>query len=185
MFAIEHYDVEPDLITVAKSIAAGLPLSGVIGKAEIMDAPGDSAIGGTYVGNPVAQAAALAVLDVFEEEGLNERAAAIGETIRARMQAWQERWDAIGDVRGLGAMLAIELVHDRETKDPAPELATRGRRGGRRARPAAAQVRDLLELHPRARPARDHGRRARRGARRLGAGARRFSGLAPPGDGHN
>ncbi|MFL5941613.1 MAG: aspartate aminotransferase family protein, partial [Gaiellaceae bacterium] len=124
MFGIEHYDVEPDLITIAKSIAAGLPLSGVLGKAEIMDAPGDSAIGGTYVGNPVAQAAALAVLDVFEEEGLNERAAAIGETIRARMQTWQERWDAIGDVRGLGAMLAIELVHDRETKNPAPELAS-------------------------------------------------------------
>src|SRR3954469_16568376 len=124
LFAIEHYGIEPDLITVAKSIAAGLPLSGVLGKAEIMDAPGDSAIGGTYVGNPVAQAAALAVLDVFEEEALNERAAAIGETIRARMQAWQERWDAIGDVRGLGAMLAIELVHDRETKDPAPELAS-------------------------------------------------------------
>jgi 4-aminobutyrate aminotransferase / (S)-3-amino-2-methylpropionate transaminase / 5-aminovalerate transaminase len=124
MFGIEHYGVEPDLITVAKSIAAGLPLSGVIGKAEIMDAPGDSAIGGTYVGNPVAQAAAVAVLDVFEEEGLNDRAAAIGETIRARMHAWQERWDAIGDVRGLGAMLAIELVHDRESKDPAPELAS-------------------------------------------------------------
>jgi 4-aminobutyrate aminotransferase/(S)-3-amino-2-methylpropionate transaminase len=125
MWGIDHYDVEPDLITVAKSIAAGLPLSGVLGKAEIMDAPGDSAIGGTYVGNPVAQAAALAVLDVFEEEGLNERGAAIGETIRARMQAWQERWDAIGDVRGLGAMLAIELVHDRETKNPAPDLATK------------------------------------------------------------
>jgi 4-aminobutyrate aminotransferase/(S)-3-amino-2-methylpropionate transaminase len=119
LWGIEHYEVEPDLITVAKSIAAGLPLSAVIGKSEIMDAPGDSAIGGTYVGNPVAQAAALAVLDVFEEEGLNER----GETIRARMQAWQERWDAIGDVRGLGAMLAIELVHDREGKDPAPDLA--------------------------------------------------------------
>jgi 4-aminobutyrate aminotransferase/(S)-3-amino-2-methylpropionate transaminase len=96
----------------------------VLGKAEIMDAPGDSAIGGTYVGNPVAQAAALAVLDVFEEEGLNDRAGALGETIRSRMQAWQERWDGIGDVRGLGAMLAIELVHDRETKDPAPEVAT-------------------------------------------------------------
>src|SRR5436190_672586 len=92
--------------------------------AEIVDAPGDSAIGGTYVGNPVAQAAALAVLDVFEDEGVVEHAAAIGETIRARMQTWQERWDAIGDVRGLGAMLAIELVHDRETKNPAPELAT-------------------------------------------------------------
>jgi 4-aminobutyrate aminotransferase / (S)-3-amino-2-methylpropionate transaminase / 5-aminovalerate transaminase len=124
MWGIEHYDVEPDLMCVAKSIAAGLPLSGVIGRAEIMDAPGDSAIGGTYVGNPVAQAAALAVLDVFDEEGLIERAGQIGDVIRARMQAWQERWDAVGDVRGLGAMLAIELVHDRETKDPAPELAS-------------------------------------------------------------
>ena len=124
MWGIEHAEVEPDLVTVAKSIAAGLPLSGVIGKAEIMDAPGDSAIGGTYVGNPVAQAAALAVLDVFEEEGLSERAGAIGDTIRTRMASWQERWDAVGDVRGLGAMLAIELVHDRETKDPAPEVAT-------------------------------------------------------------
>jgi len=124
MFGIEHYAVEPDLMTVAKSIAAGLPLSGVIGRAPIMDAPDDSAIGGTYVGNPVAQAAALAVLDVFEEEGLVERAVALGETLRARMLSWQERFDQIGDVRGLGMMLAIELVHDRETKDPAPELAT-------------------------------------------------------------
>ena len=125
MWGIEHYDVEPDLVTVAKSIAAGLPLSGVIGSAEIMDAPGDSAIGGTYVGNPVAQAAALAVLDVFEEEGLNDLAAAVGDRIRERMHAWQERWEAIGDVRGLGAMLAIELVHDRGSKSPAPELASK------------------------------------------------------------
>jgi 4-aminobutyrate aminotransferase / (S)-3-amino-2-methylpropionate transaminase / 5-aminovalerate transaminase len=124
MWGIEHYDVEPDLMCVAKSIAAGLPLSGVIGRAEIMDAPGDSAIGGTYVGNPVAQAAALAVLDVFEDEGLLGAANQIGETIRGRMLAWQQRWDAVGDVRGLGSMLAIELVHDRETKDPAPELAS-------------------------------------------------------------
>jgi 4-aminobutyrate aminotransferase / (S)-3-amino-2-methylpropionate transaminase / 5-aminovalerate transaminase len=109
-------------ITIAKSVAAGLPLSGVLGRAPIMDAPGPNAIGGTYVGNPVAQAAALAVLDVIDEEGLVERAAAIGETMRGRMQAWQERFDEIGDVRGLGAMLAIELVHDRESKDPAPEL---------------------------------------------------------------
>jgi 4-aminobutyrate aminotransferase/(S)-3-amino-2-methylpropionate transaminase len=123
-FAIEHYDVEPDLITVAKAIAGGLPLSGVIGRAEIMDAPGDSAIGGTYVGNPVAQAAALAVLDVIDEEDLCGRAAAIGETIRARMQSWQERFAEIGDVRGLGAMLAIELVRDPATKEPAPDLAT-------------------------------------------------------------
>jgi 4-aminobutyrate aminotransferase/(S)-3-amino-2-methylpropionate transaminase len=124
MFAIEHYGIEPDLITVAKSIAAGLPLSGVLGKAEIMDAPGDSAIGGTYVGNPVAQAAALTVLDVFEDEGLVERANQVGDVIRSRMDSWAGRWEAIGDVRGLGAMLAIELVHDRATKDPAPELAS-------------------------------------------------------------
>jgi 4-aminobutyrate aminotransferase/(S)-3-amino-2-methylpropionate transaminase len=125
MFAIEHFGVEPDLITVAKSIAAGLPLSGVLGKAAIMDAPGDNAVGGTFVGNPVAQAAALAVLDVIEDEGLVDRAARIGETIRSRMSAWQERHPQIGDVRGLGAMLAIELVRDPATKEPAPELAER------------------------------------------------------------
>ena len=122
-FAIEHYGIEPDLITVAKSIAAGLPLSGVLGKAEIVDAAHDGAIGGTYVGNPVAQAAALAVLDVIDDESLVERANLIGETMRARMHAWQERFEPIGDVRGLGAMLAIELVSDRGTKEPAPELA--------------------------------------------------------------
>src|SRR5881397_3280661 len=101
MWAIEHYRVEPDLMLVAKSIAAGLPLSGVIGRADIMDAPADSGIGGTYVGNPVAQAAALAVLDVIEEEGVCERAAQLGETIRARMESWRERWPQVGDVRGL------------------------------------------------------------------------------------
>jgi 4-aminobutyrate aminotransferase / (S)-3-amino-2-methylpropionate transaminase / 5-aminovalerate transaminase len=124
MFAIEHYGIEPDLMIVAKSIAGGLPLSGVIGKAGIMDAPPDSAIGGTYVGNPVAQAAALAVLDVFEEENLVERAQQIGERIRERMVSWQERIEQIGDVRGLGAMLAIEFVRDRDSKEPNPELAT-------------------------------------------------------------
>ena len=124
LFAIEHYGIEPDLMTVAKSIAAGLPLSGVIGKAEIMDAPGDSAIGGTYVGNPVAQAAAHAVLDVFEEEGLVARAAELGERLRTRMESWRERFPEVGDVRGLGAMLAIELVGDRRSKEPAPDLAS-------------------------------------------------------------
>jgi 4-aminobutyrate aminotransferase/(S)-3-amino-2-methylpropionate transaminase len=124
MFAIEHYGVEPDLMTVAKSIAAGLPLSGVLGKAEIMDAPGDSAVGGTYVGNPVAQAAALAVLDVFEDERLVERAEHIGQVMHGRMLGWQESYPQIGDVRGLGAMLALELVEDPETKQPAPALAS-------------------------------------------------------------
>ncbi len=138
MFAIEHYDVEPDLITVAKSLAGGLPLSGVLGKAAIMDAPGDGAIGGTYVGNPVALAAAGAVLDVFEDEGLVDRAERIGDTIRGRMQEWQRRHPQIGDVRGLGAMLAIELVEDGATKEPAPELAS--------AVAAAAAERGLLLL---------------------------------------
>jgi 4-aminobutyrate aminotransferase/(S)-3-amino-2-methylpropionate transaminase len=123
MFAMEHYGVEADLMTVAKSIAAGLPLSGVIGKAEIMNAPHSGAIGGTYIGNPIALAAAHAVLDVFAEEDLVARANVVGDTIRARMLAWQERWPQIGDVRGLGAMLAIELVHDPATKHPAPDLA--------------------------------------------------------------
>ena len=122
MFAVEHYGIEPDLITVAKSIAMGLPLSGVLGKAEIMDAPVNGGVGGTYVGNPVAQAAAVAVLDVIEDEGLVERAVAIGETMRARMEAWQERWPQVGDVRGIGAMLAIELVG--EGKEPATALAS-------------------------------------------------------------
>lgn len=125
MFAIEHYGIEPDLITVAKSIAGGLPLSGVVGKAEIMDSLWDNAVGGTYVGNPIALAAAVAVLDVFEDEGLVERSQEIGETTRARMLAWQERFEAIGDVRGLGAMMAVEYVEDRGTKAPAPGIASR------------------------------------------------------------
>ncbi len=124
MFAVEHYGFEPDLLVIAKSMAAGLPLSGVVGRTEIMDALWDGAVGGTYVGNPVALAAAMAVLDVFEEEGLVERAERIGETMRARMLAWQERFQEIGDVRGLGAMLAVEYVEHRETKEPAPAIAS-------------------------------------------------------------
>jgi 4-aminobutyrate aminotransferase / (S)-3-amino-2-methylpropionate transaminase / 5-aminovalerate transaminase len=124
-FAVEHYGVEPDLMTVAKSIAGGLPLSGVLGKAEIMDAPVAGGVGGTFVGNPVALAAAVAVLDVIEDEELVDRSAAIGETMRGRMEAWQSRWPRIGDVRGLGAMLALELVRDPRTKEPSAEAATR------------------------------------------------------------
>ena len=123
MFAMEHFDVEADLIVVAKSIAGGLPLSGVVGRASIMDDPHEGAIGGTFIGNPVALAAAVAVLDVFEEERLVERAEVIGEAIRGRMLEWQAKWPRIGDVRGLGAMLAIELVREPEAKTPAPELA--------------------------------------------------------------
>ena len=122
MFAMEHFDVEADLITVAKSIAGGLPLSGVIGRAAIMDGAHQGAIGGTFIGNPVALAAAGAVLDVFEEEDLVGRAVLLGDALRSRMLEWQERWPQIGDVRGLGAMLAIELVEDPATKSPAPDL---------------------------------------------------------------
>ena len=129
-FAIEHFGIEPDLFTVAKSMAAGVPLSGVLGRAEIMDAPGDSAIGGTYVGNPVAIAAAHAVLDVIAEERLNERAGAIGETIRARMETWRDRFDEVGEVRGLGAMLAVGLQRDGK---PAAELATAVAEGAARS----------------------------------------------------
>lgn len=124
LFAMEHFGVEPDLMTVAKSIAGGLPLSGVLGRAAIMNAPPDSAIGGTFPGNPVACAAGVAVLETIEAEGLLARADEIGATIRARMERWQERFPEIGDVRGLGAMMALELVRDRVTKTPAPELAT-------------------------------------------------------------
>lgn len=112
VFAMEHYGVEPDLMAIAKSIAAGLPLSGVIGRAEIMDAPGDSAVGGTYVGNPVAIAAAHAVLDTIAEENLAQRGEDIGEQIRAGMERWRDRFPAVVDVRGLGAMLAIEIGRD-------------------------------------------------------------------------
>jgi 4-aminobutyrate aminotransferase len=131
VFAMEHYGIEPDLIVIAKSAAAGIPLSGVLGRAEIMNAPGDSAIGGTYVGNPVTIAAAHAVLDVIAEDRLAERAEEIGEQIRTRMESWRERFPAIVDVRGLGAMLAIELGRDgRPDADAATRIAEAALRRG-------------------------------------------------------
>lgn len=125
MFAIEHSGVVPDLITVAKSLAGGLPLSGVIGKAEIMDAPAPGGLGGTYGGNAVSCAAALAVLDVIAEEKLCERSSALGERMITRLRELAEEPDfaCLGEVRGLGAMVAVELVKDRETHEPWPELA--------------------------------------------------------------
>lgn len=124
MFAIEHFGVEPDLMTVAKSIAVGLPLSVVVGAREIIDRLPEGSLGGTYVGNPVACAAALAVLDVMEQEHLTARAAALGDRMLARFRRLQERSPLLGDVRGLGAMVAIELVRDRATKEPAPAETT-------------------------------------------------------------
>lgn len=122
MFATEYSDIEPDLMTLAKSMAGGFPLAAVTGKAEIMDAPHPGGLGGTYGGNPVACAAGLAAVEVIEEEGLTARAIAIGGRIKDRMGALAERHSEIGDIRGLGAMVAMELVTDPETKAPNPEL---------------------------------------------------------------
>ncbi|PEI98676.1 4-aminobutyrate--2-oxoglutarate transaminase [Bacillus pseudomycoides] len=121
LFAMDHFGVVPDLMTFSKSIAAGMPLSAVTGRAELMDAPGPGQLGGTFSGSPVACAAALAVLDVIEEEQLVKRAEVIGSRMMEVFHSWKEKYELIGDVRGLGAMTAIELVKDRNTKEPATE----------------------------------------------------------------
>jgi 4-aminobutyrate aminotransferase/(S)-3-amino-2-methylpropionate transaminase len=123
MFACEHYGVEPDLLVSAKSLAAGLPLSAVTGRAELMDRPVAGGLGGTYAGNPVACAAALEAVRLLEEGTLLERARAIGETTRRRFRAMADRHRIIGDVRGVGAMNALELVKDRATRQPAKDEA--------------------------------------------------------------
>lgn len=120
-FGVEHSGVIPDIITVAKSIAGGLPLSGVIGRAEVMDIPNPGEIGGTYGGNPIACQAALKVLEIIEKEDLLSRAAVIGRKVLSRFKEMQEKYSIIGDVRGIGAMVALELVKNRKTKEPAPE----------------------------------------------------------------
>jgi 4-aminobutyrate aminotransferase/4-aminobutyrate aminotransferase/(S)-3-amino-2-methylpropionate transaminase len=122
MFSIEHSGVVPDLITVAKGLGGGFPISGVTGRATIMDAAHTGGLGGTYGGNPISIAAAHAVLDVIEAEGLCARAAAVGDKMRTRLQALAKELPCIGDVRGLGAMMAFELVKDPKTKEPDAEL---------------------------------------------------------------
>ena len=121
MFACEHYGIEPDIVVTAKSLGGGLPLAAVTGRAEIMDAPGVGGLGGTFTGNPLACAAANAVLDAFQERDLLERANCIGERFEARASKWADRFDLIGEVRGLGAMRALELVNSRETREPAAD----------------------------------------------------------------
>jgi 4-aminobutyrate aminotransferase / (S)-3-amino-2-methylpropionate transaminase / 5-aminovalerate transaminase len=125
MFGYQHAGIEPDLVALAKTLGGGLPLSAVVGRSEIMDAPLPGGLGGTYAGNPLACAAALAVLDVLEAERIVERAARLGAQLRAGLIAMQAHTSAIGDVRGLGCMLAIELVADRTDKRPHPDLAAR------------------------------------------------------------
>ena len=125
MFAVEHSGVVPDIMTLAKSLAAGMPLSAVVGRAEVMDAVPPGGLGGTYGGNPLACAAALAVLDAFEEEGLVERSAAVGERLTKRLKRFADRCPGIGDVRGLGPMVAIELFKDAAHREPDAEATAR------------------------------------------------------------
>lgn len=119
MFAVEHSGVEPDLIVLAKSMGGGLPLGAVVGRSELMDATTPGGLGGTFGGNPIACAAALAVIDVLVEDKLPERGKRLGDRALARMRGWQERHPEVGDVRGLGAMVAMELVTDRASREPA------------------------------------------------------------------
>ena len=123
LYAMEHFGVAADLMTTAKSLGGGLPLGALVGKAEMMDAPQVGGLGGTYGGNPVSCAAALAVLEVVEEENLCAKAQRVGELARGRFEAMAEKYPLIGEVRGLGAMLALELVRDPKTKEPAGEEA--------------------------------------------------------------
>ncbi len=120
-FAYEHWNIEPDLVVVGKSLASGMPLSAVLGKKEIMDAMPDSSIGGTYVGNPICCAAGAAVMDVIHEEKLLDKANKLGSLMKNRFSVIQEKCDLVGDVRGIGAMVAMEFVKDRKTKEPAGE----------------------------------------------------------------
>ncbi len=134
MFAIEHSGVEPDLVTIAKSLAGGVPLAAVTGKASIMDSPPPGGLGGTYAGSPLGCAAGLAVLEVIESEQLCARAERVGAAVRARLHDLQSRWACIGDVRGIGAMVAMELVKERRPDAPDAELTkalvqAAGRRG--------------------------------------------------------
>ena len=121
LFACERLGLEPDLVAMAKSLSGGMPLAAVTGRAEIMDTPGVGALGGTFGGNPLACEAALAVLDMIESERLCARANHLGEMFRERAADWQKRWEFVGEVRGIGAMQALELVRSRSTREPADE----------------------------------------------------------------
>jgi len=123
MFAMEHWNVAPDLMTVAKSLAAGMPLSAVVGRKEMMEVVHPFGLGGTYGGNPVACRAGLAVMEIFEEENLLQAAETLGKKLKKRFDAFQKEFELIGEVRGMGPMLALELVKDRETKEPATDEA--------------------------------------------------------------
>ena len=122
MFAYEHYGITPDIVTMSKSIAAGVPLSAVVGRKEIMDSACVGGIGGTYGGSPLACVAALKVIEKIEKENLCEKSFKLGEYIMGRLNEMKEKYQVIGEVRGLGSMIRLEFVKDRETKEPAPEM---------------------------------------------------------------
>ena len=123
MFAIEHSGVEPDMMTMAKSMADGMPISAIVGTDKVMDASGPNSLGGTYTGSPTACAAALAVMEVFEEENILEKSQTLGEKLAARFNEWQGKFDCIDHVRNMGAMAAFELVNNKTDRTPNPELA--------------------------------------------------------------
>jgi len=122
MFAVEHSGIEPDLVVLAKSLGGGLPLAAVVGRSELMDATNPGGLGGTFGGNPVACAAALAVIDVMLDEKLPQRGTKLGARALGRMRGWMDRHSHIGEVRGVGAMVAMELVTDRATREPAATM---------------------------------------------------------------
>jgi len=122
MFAVEHFDVQPDMITLAKGIASGMPLSAVVGRADVMDSVGAGRIGGTYGGNPIACAAGLATVKDIKENNIPEKSAQLGDMFRTRLNKMAEKYKSIGDIRSLGAMVAVEFVKDRTTKEPDKEM---------------------------------------------------------------
>jgi 4-aminobutyrate aminotransferase/(S)-3-amino-2-methylpropionate transaminase len=122
LFAIEHYGIAPDMITMAKSLGAGMPVSAVTGRADIMDTPHLGAIGGTYGGSPVACTAALETVKLISNPDFLKRAAQIGETMRKTLEGWKKKYPLVGDVRGLGGMRLVEFVKDRNTREPDPDL---------------------------------------------------------------
>ncbi|MDR5876366.1 4-aminobutyrate--2-oxoglutarate transaminase [Halomonas sp. CUBES01] len=125
MFAIEHSGVEPDIMTMAKSMGDGMPISAIVGTDKVMDASGPNSLGGTYTGSPTACAAALAVMEVFEEENILEKSQALGEKLATRFKDWQGKFDCIDNIRNMGAMAAFELVSDKDNHTPNPELAAK------------------------------------------------------------
>ncbi|MEJ8547730.1 4-aminobutyrate--2-oxoglutarate transaminase [Brevibacillus borstelensis] len=125
MFAVEHFGIEPDLLVMSKSLGAGLPISAVTGRAEIMDAPGPGEIGGTYGGSPLGCIAALKVIEMMEQEGFMDRANQIGNSILQRFESFRQRFEQVGDARGIGAMCAIEIVKDKASKEPDKELTAK------------------------------------------------------------